>query len=525
LEYLDGHPLSNEIGKAKRLDLSRFQRIFSQILSALAYAHSQNIVHRDIKPGNILLAESDGKLIAKLIDFGIARVENGEGQKTLTATNHLIGSPMYMSPEQCRGAKIEKVSDIYSIACVMYESLTGKPPHEAETPMETMYQHMSNDAPKLENLGKDRASKQLGKLIDLCLSREPALRPQSAEDVLKELNSIFDLHEGSFGTFAESRPKPVFNMLAFASFVAAVLIAGIVLCAKYFIVPSGGQSLLSKQNDRKILKLSQDMERLELRYQQTPDPNRTHIAFQLMDKLLELAQAKMNLKKDYRAALHIIDRAKQISDFTEFQKNKDYLASAMLLRGQCLLALNQKADAEKALLLGFDCHINNSHIRFRVRPELAEELAKIDIEKRDFSKASYHLEHMLKSAQSSDLWESRSYAAAKLDAVKEGCLRGSHFSDFLLDYLKKNPAHDSNERLAILSIFNLLAEKMVDDSFYTNSGTFEEIQQLAENISPDTANAKPVLSKSYLILAQFEAHNGDSEKAAKFKNLSESVAR
>lgn len=190
MEFLDGLPLASEIGNGRYLTEKRFFDVFSQALAGLAYAHAQGVIHRDCTPGNIILLQEAESLRVKLVDFSIAINENAGGQK-LTQTGALLGSPAYMSPEQCKGAPTDQRSDIYSMGCVMYEAFTGNPPHKGESVMDIMYRHVNCAADSLEKQAKSETAKQLGKLIDGCLCREPESRPQRADDVLSELNRIF----------------------------------------------------------------------------------------------------------------------------------------------------------------------------------------------------------------------------------------------------------------------------------------------------------------------------------------------
>ncbi|MBX9722715.1 MAG: serine/threonine protein kinase [Candidatus Obscuribacterales bacterium] len=191
MEFIEGHSLADELKKTQKLTIARLCEIFIQVLDGLSHIHEHNIIHRDLKPSNIMLCKDiDGNLQAKIIDFGIAKFETGEGSETLTGTNALPGSPNYMSPEQCKGGKIDKASDIYSIACIMHECLTGKPPFQGATPVETMYKQMSEAPPTIPIYHKSKATTKLVKTIEACLNKDPKLRVMTAADVQFTLQSI-----------------------------------------------------------------------------------------------------------------------------------------------------------------------------------------------------------------------------------------------------------------------------------------------------------------------------------------------
>lgn len=193
MEFLDGQPLSKLIEKQAPFSISLFGSTFMQVLSGLAHAHKEGIIHRDLKPSNIMVSSPAGSNSSstapvKLIDFGIARQEGTEEQK-LTRTEAVLGSPLYMSPEQCLSQDISTASDVYSLACIMYQCLTGRTPFSSESPIELMYMHSNQDFEKLETMTELASLKPLGRLIDSCLCKSPELRP-SARQIQDELRNI-----------------------------------------------------------------------------------------------------------------------------------------------------------------------------------------------------------------------------------------------------------------------------------------------------------------------------------------------
>ncbi len=187
LEYLEGQTLSSYLQKRGTMAGEAFIACFSQIISALNHAHKHGVIHRDIKPSNIILvrgAESSVPLV-KIIDFGIARLAEAQNENSvkLTKTNVILGSPAYMSPELCRSQEAAAPSDLYSLACVMYEALSGSPPFNGDNEIELMYRHVNADWHSMEKLfaesnqASESELKSLGRLIDNCLAKEPEKRP------------------------------------------------------------------------------------------------------------------------------------------------------------------------------------------------------------------------------------------------------------------------------------------------------------------------------------------------------------
>jgi hypothetical protein len=151
MELVQGETLADYLHREGRMTTEMAADLFIPLCLALSHAHQEGIIHRDIKPGNIMLASagSDKPPVPKLVDFGIAKLILGEAG-TLTQAGEIFGTPFYMSPEQCDGSPVDKTSDIYSLGCVLYETLTGTPPFTG-TPIQAMVQHRENRPASLKN--------------------------------------------------------------------------------------------------------------------------------------------------------------------------------------------------------------------------------------------------------------------------------------------------------------------------------------------------------------------------------------
>jgi serine/threonine protein kinase len=137
MEYVDGEPLSRLIREHGPLEPRRAAAIASSVAAGLAYAHRHGVVHRDVKPGNVLLA-NDGQV--KVTDFGIARATGDD--ESLTKTGAVMGTATYFSPEQAQGEPVDGRSDVYSLGVVLYEMLAGEPPFRGENPLAIAYKHV-----------------------------------------------------------------------------------------------------------------------------------------------------------------------------------------------------------------------------------------------------------------------------------------------------------------------------------------------------------------------------------------------
>lgn len=185
MEYVDGPDLKEYIRKNSPLDLREVIRIMDQILSAVALAHKHNVIHRDLKPQNILM---DKRGNIKIADFGIAVALN---QSSITQTNSVMGSVHYMSPEQTRGGLVTKQSDIYSLGIILYELITGKVPFNGDTPVSIALKHAQEPIPSIRK--KDKSVPQaLENVVLKATAKDPRDRYASAQAMKADLDSSLD---------------------------------------------------------------------------------------------------------------------------------------------------------------------------------------------------------------------------------------------------------------------------------------------------------------------------------------------
>ncbi|HEX5058635.1 MAG TPA: serine/threonine-protein kinase [Kofleriaceae bacterium] len=191
MELLEGEPLDTRLERQGRLPIDETLRIMRQVASSLGAAHARGIVHRDLKPENIFMVrdpEVVGGERAKLLDFGIAKL--GEQSGVQTQTNMIMGTPAYMSPEQCRGAKhIDARSDVYALGCVMFTLLTGRPPFTAEGHGDWIVMHITQPAPRLASV-LPHASAMLDQLVAKCLEKDPNARFANGAELAGALNQL-----------------------------------------------------------------------------------------------------------------------------------------------------------------------------------------------------------------------------------------------------------------------------------------------------------------------------------------------
>lgn len=193
MEYIDGPSLKDEIRARKAagqpFNLKEIGRIFGALCSAIDYAHARNMVHRDLKPANVMINE-EGQIV--LTDFGIARVV---GATQYTQTGALSGTPAYMSPEQGRGERGDKRSDIYSLGIMLYEMVTGTVPFDADTPFAVIMKHISEPLPRPSQVDPN-IPEAVEHVILKAMAKEPDDRYQSAGEMAQALREAVGLAPG-----------------------------------------------------------------------------------------------------------------------------------------------------------------------------------------------------------------------------------------------------------------------------------------------------------------------------------------
>ena len=182
MEYVEGHTVKELLSDGTPVPIPEAVEITEGILAALSYSHAAGLVHRDIKPGNVMLTNG-GKV--KVMDFGIARAI-ADSQATMTSANAVVGTALYLSPEQARGEKLDERSDIYSAGCVLFELLTGQSPFSGDTAVSLAYQHVSEPPPVPSSIAAD-VPPELDQVTLKALAKDPAQRYSSAGDMAADL--------------------------------------------------------------------------------------------------------------------------------------------------------------------------------------------------------------------------------------------------------------------------------------------------------------------------------------------------
>ncbi|HZL19643.1 MAG TPA: protein kinase [Polyangia bacterium] len=281
MEYLKGQTLATTLdhSPAFRHDLRRMAAIVCRVADGLASAHASGIVHRDLKPDNVFLArgpEFPNAIDVKVLDFGIAKLLDQKSGHAKTRTGNVLGTPIYMSPEQCRGAGVvDHRADVYSLGCMMFEMLCGLPPFVREGVGELLVAHLSELPPTVSSL-RPEVPPPLGELVSRMLIKDPGQRIGSMREIVNTLETW--LGTSSLAVAALVTPPADFpsaeppNDLVPASAIATAVAAG--SPASEALIPdvsaSAGGTQLLPQNDTTF---SRSVSVLEGRW--TPRPTRS----------------------------------------------------------------------------------------------------------------------------------------------------------------------------------------------------------------------------------------------------------
>ena len=186
MEYVKGIELSSV--PATELSGRFIVHVTQQILNALAEAHSMNVIHRDLKPDNIMLTQEDGdNYFVKVLDFGLASLTD---RAKITMSGQALGTPWYMSPEQATASSVTEASDIYSLGCILYELASSKPPFPGNRPFNVMMQHVNAQVPPLVLRPEVQLSSGMILFIQKCLEKNPEDRYRTAKEALEALYKL-----------------------------------------------------------------------------------------------------------------------------------------------------------------------------------------------------------------------------------------------------------------------------------------------------------------------------------------------
>ena len=277
MEYVEGKTLREIVNKGERFALNRAVEITEGILIALQYSHKNGIIHRDIKPGNIMITDNND---VKVMDFGIARALADTGA-TMTSTWNIIGTAQYLSPEQATGTQADARSDLYSVGCLLYELLAGRPPFTGDTPVAIAYQHVSAPLIPITEI-QESLDPALNAFFSIALAKDANERYQSANAMLKDLKKLVKGEGITTQIPKQMRKEKARNRIAALSIALVLLVGGV----SYFIF-NPNQSSVTRVLPNVVglteAQARQELAGLTITIQRAPDPRipRDRVASQL----------------------------------------------------------------------------------------------------------------------------------------------------------------------------------------------------------------------------------------------------
>jgi len=347
MEYLEGLSLADDLKQNGRLKLQKFKDVFLPVLSALGQAHLSGVIHRDIKPGNIMICRNEnGTEYPKLFDFGIAKIFCEEDSETqnLTKSGSVLGSPSYMSPEQCQGKPLDGRSDLYSVACVMYETLRGEPPFSGDSLLEVMQKHSTAPPPTVEEVSrKIDIHKELARVTLWGLAKDPAARPQTASEFALKLNEV--LESITLDRVPLLKNSAAVLKISGMPLMIVLLSLCLALAATYFVERGRPKKkpeppLVLSAPERKIQAFKHQLEKFEKSYNDA-DPV-------IAKKLSELAELYKDEGK-YAEAEPLLKRALKINEKIVGSRHDQEVADTLLSLAVCARMLGRTTEAVKLL--------------------------------------------------------------------------------------------------------------------------------------------------------------------------------
>jgi len=184
MEFVEGESLGSMLKREGKLSVEQSAKVIYQTAMGLATAHDRGVVHRDIKPGNLMI---NNRGAVKIADFGIA-LSNHDLSKKLTTTGEFVGTPGYLSPEVCLGKPVDQRSDIFSLGIVMFEMLTGRMPFTDESPLGLMLEVVKAEIPDVREINAD-VDPEIARILDRMIAKDPAERYQNCHELMAELGA------------------------------------------------------------------------------------------------------------------------------------------------------------------------------------------------------------------------------------------------------------------------------------------------------------------------------------------------
>ncbi|MBX9690459.1 MAG: serine/threonine protein kinase [Candidatus Obscuribacterales bacterium] len=497
MDYMEGETLAEYLVKHKRLSPDFFIKCFSQLLSALDYAHRAGVIHRDIKPANIFLdTDEHGAKRARLIDLGMAKVFESENEDLkLTQTGVLAGTPLYMSPEQCRGESLSPATDIYSISVLMFEAILGEAPFRGANDLLVMQSHLNEEARFPAN---SRVADPLRHIVLQGLSKNPNER-LSAQEMKQKLDSM-NLDELNVSEDRSKKTPSNIKIIALAMLIGILPLAFYLSTARESSEDADHLVLSQKNPDKKSLKplklkargCEEILAQLSSLISESGYRNNNAQIMQGIDlaaQAISAAQREKNLELILRANLAYLDASvsepieMQISRLRRMEKliaGSSNISNPLKMRvhrelGEALLENYAYAEAKNEFVLGASICDEGSLDRLRNLKDAALCYQKLG----DYKMAEKSVQDLLKNY---GLDEGLVLEALGIEAESYALSGQQSKVRKLLEYIKPVAVCVANDslRASLVNVGNVCREKAYSKE---SRLAFEIVSAIAENIS------------------------------------------
>ncbi|MBX9685750.1 MAG: serine/threonine protein kinase [Candidatus Obscuribacterales bacterium] len=341
-EYIEGTTVQEILLRENRLSWQRSIKIILQIAEGLAYAHSLGIIHRDLKPGNIIISNLPEPDTAKIIDFGLARIENRKDLETLTSTGTLLGSVHYMSPEQCRAEKLDSRSDIYALGCILFELLSGEKLFTSDNPVAVLHMHATKEATKRLRILDQYAPSSLQALLRRILAKDKTQRQDSMLELCRELGGI--LQEN---TQVEQLTKIVKNPAKSNLKIYSLSLLAIFITAMGFNIISKSNNWMSPK--KPVTPAPEHSKKIQLRRRYTPMIEDLMRAYPNDDDAIQTLTESWLKTFGKNPHVDIKDKVEAVLELARIQKSSSSLEETLTLAPSLIKSLKPSDELERNL--------------------------------------------------------------------------------------------------------------------------------------------------------------------------------
>ncbi len=343
MEFLNGHSL-RELIEEGSLTTNQCIQIAMQISAAMQSVHERGIIHRDLKPNNIMLSKEGDVEIAKVVDFGLAGfIAARSEQQRLTSTGVPIGSVFYMSPEQCKGLLADARSDIYSLGCVMYEILSGKPPLVAANPIALMRKHVVESPRPLSNRNIENLPVGLESIVFKAMAKEPVHRYRTMDELKTDL-ALVNAGQSPGALRDELRMRRRTSRVKQVVFVSMVLSVGLTVWQKVNWPATSLQRATSVHLKDGLEECLRNVNRLQDRLEHGAAEDKSRTAVLLINSLDQLA-TEYERRGQVKDTLLVVHREMALAPFIVASKNfvveKAYIRMAEIYRRKASAAISE----------------------------------------------------------------------------------------------------------------------------------------------------------------------------------------